>query len=431
MHAQGLTQSADAKSTIYFKGTNINIDLGKADLSFGLNNLDATIGDPSKIFWGFGVKAKDEEGIGNLFSNGELVPFGAFNCYFGWSYSNTVIPHYNEIEAQLLEQRTQIKNEKYKLLLNKTEINIENISNDDSMLYNLKHSLLKILNSENFNESEFFDTLKLRDDKNDSFNSHVDSAKRKIRNSYDSLNISLKTIYQPKIKEIDSKRKIYKDAYKDIPYFQLLFFGFGEINAMNFKHFTSFDSLNLNNSFNSEYFRGGKIGLGINMQYGNFLFGLTYDYIKTNNFNLLTKKDFTLRQTFNSGNLTLINEKKIEAYSGDYGDVEINDLNFDFIWNLKLDEKATNHILINPYIRSQLFSRNESLLPNKMDIGCGFYFFQQTGKFLGGLYIELPDVFNDYEKVKPITEQDLREPFKRLTFGIVGKYSFNSLLNSF
>jgi len=80
-----------------------------------------------------------------------------------------------------------------------------------------------------------------------------------------------------------------------------------------------------------------------------------------------------------------------------------------------------------PYIRIQT-STNTTLLPNTLNLGCGFYFFQQTGKFLGGFYAELPDVNNNYEKMKPTADQQLKGPLQRLTFGLVGKLSLSSFL---
>jgi hypothetical protein len=161
------------------------------------------------------------------------------------------------------------------------------------------------------------------------------------------------------------------------------------------------------------------------------MFGATYNYRKTNNFNLLTKKDYTLRTTNTVSSQTLVQEKKITGYAGTYGAVEINEFAFDFMWREKLDSDGKNSILINPYIRSQMFSRNKELLPNSTNIGTGFYFFQNTGKFLGGIYFELPDVNQNYEKAKPVTEQNFRKPLNRISFGITGRISLGSMLNWF
>ena len=125
----------------------------------------------------------------------------------------------------------------------------------------------------------------------------------------------------------------------------------------------------------------------------------------------------------------MIKEKKITAYSGKYGEVVVNRLNFDIIAAFKLDKEADNHILVNPYIRGNFFSRDTSLQLNTFNIGTGFYLFKKTGKFMGGLYIELPDVNNEIEKKKPLEDQNIRADFKRLTFGLVGRISINSLLS--
>jgi hypothetical protein len=306
---------------------------------------------------------------------------------------------------------------------------------------------MKLIIEDNIKDTEINDLIKLKkdllknienDDKLDSILkvADTDSAKMKeIKEKFSKKRKELKIELQKRqiemTEELQKKYDRLDTIHDSKPFWQIYFFGFGGINAMNFKQVKQVDTTNLTKSFENIYFRGGKAGLGFNAQYGFVTLGMTYSYSSVNNFDLLSKKEYTFRQTKNSGTQSLIEEKKITAYSGTYGSVEVNELNVDLIFNFKLDAKASNHILINPYIRSQLFSRNENILPNKLDIGCGFYFFKQDGNFLGGLYAELPDVNNNYEKAKPIEEQNIREPLKRLSFGIVGKYSFNSLLGSF
>ncbi len=122
----------------------------------------------------------------------------------------------------------------------------------------------------------------------------------------------------------------------------------------------------------------------------------------------------------------LLDEKKITGYSGKYGAVEVNNFNADIVFRLKLDDEDRSHLLINPYMRATLFSRDTSLMVNKTNLGAGFYFMQ--GKFLGGFYVELPDVNNNAEKMKPTDEQNLRQPLQRLSFGIVTKINLKTIM---
>ena len=89
----------------------------------------------------------------------------------------------------------------------------------------------------------------------------------------------------------------------------------------------------------------------------------------------------------------------------------------------------TSRILASLYLRSSLFSRDTAYLKNYTNIGTGLYFINKKGKFLGGLYVELPDINNNVEKAKPQDEINIRPPFKKLTFGIVIKFNISSIFD--
>ncbi len=419
-YAQGLTKNAEGESTVLFKGTNIGLDIGKTQLSIGANNLNSTIGENQKFFIGGNIKGENKEGISNLFSKGDLVPAASFDGFIGYSFSNSTYPN-NEAARRLVNSEM----EKYTntvLELAKSEMNSEIYKiTKDSTLKSLREELLKKISTIESIEELKSELIKDNVDDNDK----TKQAKEKIKKKADSL---IKN-YNKTIKEYNDKLEILNNTIAPQKYWQLLIYGFGGIHASEFKRHLGTDSSNLSKSFDDEKFRGGKGGLGVNFQIKNLTFGLTYSYFETNNFHLLSKKEYSWKSSITQNGQTLSEEKKINAYSGTYSKVIINELNFDFILNLKLDKEAKNHILINPYSRSQLFSRNTVILPNSTNIGCGFYFFQQSGKFLGGFYTELTDVKNNYEKAKPILEQNIRPALNRLTFGVVGKFTFSSLLN--
>jgi hypothetical protein len=421
--SQGLTQSAEGKSTILLKGSAINIDIGKAELSFGCNNLLRSVGADRKFIWGVNTSAKNEEGIGNLFSNGDLVPAGSLNGLLGFSISNGK-PSINLIESE--NKLNNFQQESEKCFYNKMKITIYKYLSDDlnkKELTLLRDTMLICLNSDMLSINSF-DKLLIINEKDSTY---LIQTKENIKKDVETFKNEYYRVKNNLNKEISDLSNIYGTK----TYYQFIIFCFGGIDAMNFKHFTHLDSTNLNKSFDNVYFRGGKAGLGFNLQYGFFRCGATYSYTKTNNFKLLNNKTYTLKQVTTIGNQSLTNEKSISSYVGTYDEVEINELNCDMIFNIKLPETDSSHILFNPYIRAQFFSRNENLLPNKLDVGAGLYFVRQTGKLSGGIYLELPDVNNNYERAKPVSEQDLREFFKRLSFGVVGKYSFNSILDLF
>jgi len=162
------------------------------------------------------------------------------------------------------------------------------------------------------------------------------------------------------------------------------------------------------------------------LQVADYWLGVTYSYINGDNFPSLRSKDYTLRTTNTAGNQTLIDEQKITAYPGKYSRVETNQLNIDWVAGYRLAD--TSRLLVNLYLRRSLASRDTGLLKNYTNIGAGFYFVNKKRNFLGGLYVELPDVNNNFEKGKPVDDLNIKSPFQKLLFGIVAKFSLSSVL---
>jgi|SRR5690606_16901898 len=419
--AQGITKNSKGESSILFRGNNIALDIGESELSFGLNNLQRSIGRKNAFIWGTNVKAKNESGVAGLFSKGDFVPSSTISGFAGYSISNGIPDGIqNDYQSNINTYNNFLKNadSSFTSLIKNA---IENKLRDE-VFSDLKETLLNRLKSSRTQEQFINYVASLSPEKENEKNALKDLLEV-LRSLLSKYKEELDT-YESKINKIETNLHV-------LNYWQATFFGFGGIRASEFKYFKGIDSTNLSSSFSDQYFRGGHIGLGANFQYGRFMVGLTYSYLKTDNFNLLSKSDFTLRTNTTINNQTISQEKKIVGYSGSYGSVEVNEFLFDFMWREKLDVDGKNNILINPYIRSQLFSRNSELLPNSTNIGTGFYFFQQSGKFLGGIYIELPDVNQNYEKAKPVQEQSFRKPLQRLSFGIVGRISIGSIVNLF
>jgi hypothetical protein len=203
-------------------------------------------------------------------------------------------------------------------------------------------------------------------------------------------------------------------------------FIFGGIDARNFSLYTGLNSSSLAKSFTDTLYRGGQFGIGINGQIGSWWLGITYAYVDGDNFSNLSSKEYALRTTDTSRNQALISEKKITGYSGKYAKVESNQLNIDLLKEFKLGD--TSRLITNLYYRGSLFSRDTAYLKNISNIGLGVYFLGKKSKFLGGLYVELPDINNNIEKSKPESERGIRPPYKKLTFGVVTKFSIASIM---
>lgn len=421
LFAQSITQSADGNSSILAKGATLSLDITKTDLEFGYNNLDKSVGKSRPNFiYGGSVKAANKEGLGNLFSTGDIVPTSSYKLFAGVSWSNAVLPNTTDALADITKQVDELD----AVWLTRLQT---------SLTQRIKKNRLAL--SERYQEfmafvktgEELEDGIKEKCADDDDDGEALQFAKRDILKALQEW----RKQYLAEKDKLTALQKEILEKDEAVNYKHALLYGFGGVDALAFKQFTGVNTSALSSSFQSREFQGGKLGLGFNYQIGKFIFGLSYSYLATNSFAMLTPKEYNLETIDTSGKQTLTQQKKITAYSGNYGKVEMNEFSFDFAVKLKLDKEAKNSILINPYVHSQLFSRNNTLLPNSLDLGCGFYFFQQTGKFLGGFYIALPDVENNYEKMKPAAEQNLRDPLDRMSFGIVTKFSFNSFQGLF
>lgn len=429
--SQVITQSAEGTGTVIMEGSTISLDLGKTDLTFGWNNLRKNIVKKNNDFLiGGEVKVKNSDGIGSLFSKGELVPQGGGNLFFGYYWSNAVIENYSSGSSGINPDEEYLKTKKR--LLEIAIILLEDTLNNEIGALAKKHI------KDDTKRSEAIQAVK---DEFESSSAKLFFPSRFSENDADNEIKSFRTALKTRLKEVKTNvekpyRALSKENFttkvkfnKGRPgYYRLTAYLFGGITALDFKRFDKIDSLNLENSFADEYFRGGHFGIGINFEYWRFRFGLTYAYTKTSNFSALTATEYTLQSSTVINNQTLQTKDVVTAYGGGrYGEVEKNDLNIDIIYNCRLDKNGKNHILINPYLRASMFSRDTSLLINKANLGIGGYFFKESGKFLGGLYIELPDINNNIEKKKPADKQNLRPPLKRLNFGIVTKFSLKAL----
>lgn len=435
---QWLTQSAEGKGSFLFKGANVAVDLAKTDLSFTINNLNSPYRvskakDNLFLFYGGGVNAKNEEGLGNLFSAGEFVPSANANGYLGIRFSNSYDSLYKKQERLLSDALQQITQNQQLEFITKMEKSIDFEIDGSSLDETDDADLIKKLKKDwkeklaKLATQPFSKYLKSYLSKNPGLTKVAT-----IANIIDELLNEIKLIVKSNDIELGNLTQqliLNRDEFVKKSFWRLSIFTFGGIDASSFKRVEDINTTSLSKSFIKEEYRGGNLGIGINYQIKQWKFGAIYSYKKTNNFNLLDKTDYKLTTTTTTGNQTLTQEKAISAYSGNYGEVEINELNLDALFTVGLGEKSESYAMLNAYLRGNFFSRDKILLPTSYNIGLGSYFFTKKSKFLGGLYVELPDVKDSFEKSKPVADQNIRPALKRLTFGIIAKVSLNSLIS--
>jgi hypothetical protein len=434
---QYLTQSADGKGSIPLplSGIGLGLDIGKSEITFGLNNYDKVLNNrdnKKNWFTGLNLSVKNSDGIGNLFSSGDITPAGDFLGFLGYTFSN------NDVLLSKWNSSDFVKNKQADLI--RAQLMFDAYKKD--VLTDLGLSIGKIINDpvRSNIEQELITRITASGDKREIDHKigeiktmHPEVALKDFWSQLDELVTGAKRKYIETFNTAFTKEaaKAEADAFaaalKDLNPWRITPFLQGGINARNFTIFTGVNAAGLSNSFKDTLFRGGTIGLGLNVQYRNFWFGATYSYLDGDNFVNLSTKDYTLSTRDTVGNQVLLQEKKKTAYSGKYGKVKTNQLNLDLVWDVKINDSS--RLLASAYLRGSRASRDTALLKNYFSLGIGLYFLGKKSKFLGGLYIELPDVNNELEKAKPANQVNIRPPLKKLTFGISTKFSFSSILS--
>lgn len=370
-NAQILNQDAEGKSSINYQGGNIGIDITQTRLSFTYNNLGYSpskkLYNDSRYIWGVSAQGENKESIANLFSRGEIIPQTQLSGMFGWRWRKEDVSPTTKSELE----------EKYEL--RKDIIN-------DILDLNIKLS----------NETDEVKKLVIRDNLK-----KLEEEQFIIQNNISQLN-SLK------------RRQVV------MPYVR------AGRSAIAFKHAVTIsnNAEGVSTKFESEKFKGNFVGIGLNLETGSFLFGGYIENEHVNNFSHLSKATYTITTTEVVENQTIEAEEKITAYKGNYDTYNRVNYYIDCIYFQSLPEM--NYLAWNVYYRYRQ-NNNAQATPSYSDIGLGAYFFNQGNKFLGGVYIEAPDLNQDLERSKE--NPDLRDLHNRLTFGIVARFNFSSILN--
>ncbi len=441
-NSQFLTQSAEGKGSmpLPLAGAGVSVDIGKSEIAFGANNYERVFSSPkNRSFFGINLSGKNSTGLANLFSAGDIVPEGNLLAFFGRSWSNNeqLSTRYRKevVDSKEIDSIWHIvdslETKVYPDRLGKILDSTLGLIRDRDLQKKLSEDIQKSIRNED--PATWPDIIAKYTPCNSIcsneqcidcqlFVKQLASQFSKLKEYYAELTDGL-------INTIGTVRqKLNQDFNKRNPVLRGTVFLMGNVQARSFKRFLGVTLPDLTKSFQDTMFRGGSFGLGLNFQYRSIWFGLTYNYVKRDNFNELTSKEYTLRNTDTSGQV-LIQEKKITAYPGKYSRVEVNELNADILISIKLNPTDTSRLLLNPYVRATLFSRDTAFVKNVTDIGLGAYFLGKGRKLLVGLYVELPDVNNNREKAKPADEMNIRPPLKRLTFGVTTKINISSIFS--
>ena len=410
--AQTFTQSAEGESSLLIRGSNLSLNSNKTQITFGANNLLKIYKDDKAWIYGGQLQGKNSEGIAGILSNNDISPEGKISGFFGRSrtYFTAPLTDFDKADA-FVKERERLVDQYVKEMIEFVERNVHDVDYQKYLVEKIKDRDLFFPNEVNLPE----------------IHTDQDGKNKKEMIIVREKAFRLKNILKPKI-DAQSKKledEYNKDSLSSIPLESFFFYIKGGLLGQAFKFYDNLNQENFNDSFLDKTFTGSRVGLGANYRIGSIIYGVNFDLMYTNSFSSLRKSTFTIREeNINASGQTLIKEKEYIAYTGTYERFWAGEANFDIIKRIPINSK--NFIAFTPYGRWTYYTDERSLMPKHLDLGIGGYFFQSSGKFLGGLYAEVKDVSNEYEKLKEDPEFD--PIYQKIEFGVLVSYSFSEIL---
>lgn len=434
-----IVESGKSESTIITDNTTLGVDIGKTELSFYTNNYTTSIISHSGFLWGGKLIGGNKEGIASLVSKGAFEPSFYGGIVLGTYFSNGK-KIANAIKSEKSELISAEQKNLEKALKNTLQKEVDSIidkpvrdktdrDNPDIKLSTTESTKLKKVVKEAL--STTYNTYKTL----------VSEVKIASDDNTETLNYRLKSKevldYLEEHKDlnkflangevlIDISKRIrveFGDILAKEDYWKFTLFATGGISSQNFNLFKGWDETNLDNSFSKKEFKGSRIGLGVNFRKGLSSFvGFRYTYLEDNNTALLSLTEYERTQSTTLNNITYTNRITKKAYSSSYSNAYLNRFDFDYLWFEPIGQN--NLMLIDLYAR-HVVSNNNKIYPSQTTTGVSSSFFKKDGKFIGGLYLELPDVDQNVQRQKDVPVYDFW--YNRLSFGIYVKYSFKPL----
>lgn len=434
---QILVQDATESSSVRFQGNTINFDVLQARTSFTLNHFQES---QYLNFWGVQASASAKNGLAKIIDSGKVVPEGVLDINFGRRWSGT---NANEFRAKIkkmegLAKLNGLANKKFAKeldsfidsLANRTFIGKEDLLKEIVSIKSTKGELELAEAIEKLGKQSKFSSMETEIKK------FANEIGMKIAHHYTSRNL-IELEIEEKQKEIAIPKTLH----------HYLIYAIIGAKASKFIYEENPASPDFDQRFIEKKPESLKLGIGFNWkQGGKRIFGANLTWQRTDNFRLLDDNEYTrtstttteTKKTATTGDsvYTVVKNDKIEGkkiivgYSGDirYGTFDQVSVNLDYtrFYSGVAGDKSV--FLVNYYLRQQ-FSSDHLVYPNVTTAGIGGFFFKSQGKFIGGLYIELNDIFNNIENMKQNPEAG--SLYNKVSLGIVTKFSIGSLANVF
>jgi len=417
-------KTGEGESSILLPTTNIGIDVGESSITFKTNNFPQSKLKSNGTIWGINAKGKSKEGLASVFSSSEIVPSSNLSAILGYSFSNSkkISDSYTSNCKENIKNQVLKLSEEFRISFDSLLIveirRIESVKAKEYLLEKVQPALkIEYLK---YNKLEKL----LKKISNDIAIDPEISSSAEIIYDFMSENKTWQSI-----KKLNKEIETGIDEIESEEYWKLTFYGHFGIQGEKFNTFQGWDSTNIENSFKKETFSGSLGGFGINYLFNSkWVLGIRYTYEETNNLDNLSTSEYKVTTSYTQNNSVGSTQVAKTAYPNDYKPAYLNRYDFDIIRFFNVGENTV--IISNLYLRFHE-STNEDNLVSQRDLGISSSFFKKKGKFIGGIYLELPDYQQNEEKMKPEAEQELKEWYNRLTFGVYANYSFSTIANLF
>jgi hypothetical protein len=437
--AQVLVQDATGNSSIRYSGSAMNFDIAQSRFAFSLNSYgNEYIKGKNRIinFLGVQASADSKNGLAKLIDSGDIVPKGMFNLTLGHSWISASKSEKDINDLESIARQNGITDGQFETDLRGF---IKSFFTDRSLPDGVRDALLSKLIPEGMHKysekiAAFRSEKVVVDAKDEALIRQLSELALEVNTRVDVYLLSR----EGNKKDIDRLVSRISRSYWNSRH---LVYGLVGWEATKFTFLNDSTSVNFDTRFKDITFQSFKLGVGYNYQRaGKGMFGFSLTTQALNNFLLLEDAEFVRTTTVQTTNTTetaspksstvvndkLEGKKTFTAYGGKYGSYRQLGINVDYVDFYSAFDSERSVLAVNYYLR-QNFSSNSIAYPETSTIGVGGYFFKNSGTFIGGLYVECQDIFDNIQRMK--AKPELSPFYNRINFGIVAKFSFNSVID--
>lgn len=412
---QALSESADGKGAIVIPGAFVGINLTKTEAFFDYHNFhDAA--RTNGLIYGLSVFGKAEEGVAGLFDDGEVSPGAGGSATLGYTFANR--------DRQLDEAtaRRQAAGQEENRLRVAYAGYVQSLPSVVVASGPVRDSLQSIADAHVAEDRGDPDALARRLTR---FAARDEATRRgaveaflaRLATPPAGVDIARARQLRQEVDQLNTRIR----ALGDSSLFQAgWIYAQAGLSGSQFQRYQKADVEDLGDQFEEVDFTAPFARLGANYQFeGRWLFGGAVGVRRGNTFGSLKKRQFTLTTTTASPPQTLVQQRAITAYVGEYETFTQATLDVDVVQFVPLGQKSVLAWTL-PYIRLGL-PLGAEVAEESLDIGTAFNFYTSGGKFIGGAYAQLRDLLSEHDE----GEEGLRH---RLQVGLVARISLDASL---